>query len=68
MGNDLADDSTLTAALLDRLWHHAHIVQVSGQTYQLKDKLKSGSWCRENGFATAINKLHHHRGGSVLLR
>jgi DNA replication protein DnaC len=37
-----ADDSTLTAALLDRLLHHAHIVQVSGQSYQLKDKLKSG--------------------------
>lgn len=37
-----ADDSTLTAALLDRLLHHAHIVQVSGQSYRLKDKLKSG--------------------------
>jgi DNA replication protein DnaC len=37
-----ADDSTLTAALLDRLLRHAHIVQVSGQSYRLKDKLKSG--------------------------
>jgi hypothetical protein len=25
----LADDQTLTAALLDRLLHHAHIVQIS---------------------------------------
>lgn len=25
----LADDATLTAALLDRLLHHAHIVQIS---------------------------------------
>lgn len=31
-----ADDSTLTAALLDRMLHHAHIVQVSGQSYRLK--------------------------------
>lgn len=36
------DDETLTAAMLDRLLHHAHIAQISGQSYRLKDKLKSG--------------------------
>lgn len=36
------DDETLTAAMLDRLLHHAHIVQISDQSYCLKDKLKSG--------------------------
>lgn len=36
------NDETLTAAMLDRLLHHAHIVQISGQSYRLKDKLKSG--------------------------
>ena len=38
----LADDSTLTAALLDRLLHHSHIVQISGESYRLKDKRKAG--------------------------
>ncbi len=33
-----ADDQTLTAALLDRLLHHAHIVQISGNSYRLKGK------------------------------
>lgn len=33
----------LTAALLDRLLHHAHIVQISGDSYRLKDKRKAGS-------------------------
>jgi len=28
----LADDQTLTAAMLDRLLHHAHIVQISGES------------------------------------
>lgn len=37
-----AQDTTLTAALLDRLLHHAHIAQLSGQSYRLKDKLRSG--------------------------
>lgn len=36
------DDETLTAAMQDRLLHHAYIVQISGQSYRLKDKLKSG--------------------------
>lgn len=38
-----ADDQTLTAALLDRLLHHAHIVQIAGESYRLKDKRKAGS-------------------------
>ncbi len=37
-----ADDTTLTAALLDRLLHHAHIVSMSGESYRLKDKRKAG--------------------------
>ena len=38
----LADDATLTAALLDGLLHHAHIVQISGESYRMKDKRKAG--------------------------
>jgi DNA replication protein DnaC len=37
-----ADDSTLVAALLDRLLHHAHIVQISGESYRLKGKKTAG--------------------------
>lgn len=38
-----ADDQTLTAAMLDRLLHHAHIVQMNGESYRLKDKRKAGT-------------------------
>src|SRR5690606_30877211 len=38
----LADDATLTAALLDRLLHHGHIVTLRGESYRLKDKRKAG--------------------------
>ena len=38
----LADDATLTAALLDRLLHHVHIVQIDGESYRLKDRKKAG--------------------------
>ena len=39
----LADDATLTAALLDRLLHHGHIVSLRGDSYRLKDKHKAGT-------------------------
>lgn len=37
-----ADDATLTAALLDRLLHHAHVVPISGDSYRLKEKRRAG--------------------------
>ncbi|SUA60356.1 transposase/IS protein [Oligella urethralis] len=37
-----ADDTTLTAAMLDRLLHHCHVVQITGESYRLKDKRKVG--------------------------
>ena len=36
------DDVTLTAAMLDRLLHHCHVVQISGESYRLKDKKRIG--------------------------
>jgi DNA replication protein DnaC len=37
-----AGDTTLTAALLDRLLHHSHVFQIRGESYRLKDKRKAG--------------------------
>ena len=47
-----ADDQTLTAAMLDRLLHHAHIVQIMGESFRLKDKRKAGQTARTNTSAT----------------
>jgi DNA replication protein DnaC len=33
----------LTAALFDRLLHHAHIVPIAGESDRLKDSRKAGS-------------------------
>jgi DNA replication protein DnaC len=37
-----AGDTTLTAALLDRLLHHSNIIQIKGESFRLKDKRKAG--------------------------
>lgn len=47
-----ADDQTLTAAMLDRLLHHAHIVQITGESYRLKDKRKAGQAARRSSATT----------------
>lgn len=47
----LADDATLTAALLDRLLHHGHIVSIRGDSYRLKDKRRAGTTSGRTGRA-----------------
>ncbi len=37
-----AQDTTLTAALLDRLLHHAHVVPIAGESYRLKHQRQAG--------------------------
>jgi DNA replication protein DnaC len=38
----LNNDEALTAAILDRLIHHSHIINVQGDSYRLKQKRKAG--------------------------
>jgi DNA replication protein DnaC len=38
----LNDDEALTAAILDRLIHHSHIINIQGESYRLKQKRKAG--------------------------
>jgi DNA replication protein DnaC len=40
--NTFASNSALTAAMLDRLLHHAHVVKIKGESYRLKDKKRAG--------------------------
>jgi IstB-like ATP binding protein len=37
-----ARSAALTAALLDRLLHHAHIITIKGESYRLKENRKAG--------------------------
>ena len=39
---ELMNDSVIATAMLDRLLHHAHVINIRGGTYRLKDRVKSG--------------------------
>ncbi len=48
-----AGDTTLTAALLDRLLHHARIVPIAGESYRLKNQRAAGMVKRKTEAAVA---------------
>ena len=35
-------DAALTSAMLDRILHHSHVVQIKGESYRLRQKRKTG--------------------------
>jgi len=37
-----AGDAALTSAMLDRILHHSHVVQIKRESYRLKQKKKAG--------------------------
>lgn len=39
---ELLSDNVLATALLDRLLHHAYVLNIWGETYRLKDRRKTG--------------------------
>lgn len=53
----LANDKTLTAALLDRLLHHSHIIQLKGDSYRLKGKISSEAISDKNNNTNNIANL-----------
>ena len=48
-----AGDAVLTAAMLDRILHHATVVQIAGESYRLKDKRRAGIMARPQSTAAA---------------
>ena len=42
-------DPVVATAILDRLLHHATVVQISGESYRLKDKRRAGVMAKKEG-------------------
>ena len=40
----ILQDNVIASAILDRLLHHSHTINIKGDSYRLKDKLKAGVW------------------------
>jgi hypothetical protein len=44
----------LTAAMLDRILHHASVVQISGESYRLKDRRRAGIMARPRASTSSV--------------
>jgi len=45
----LAGDETLATAILDRLLHHSHVLNIKGRSYRLRDLEQAASLQRRTG-------------------
>ena len=45
---EVFNDDTISAAILDRLLHHSHVVNIKGPSYRLKDKIESAKKVNNN--------------------
>ena len=45
-------DNVIASAMLDRLLHHSHTINIKGDSYRLKDKRKAGIWPQASAEAT----------------
>ena len=39
---ELLGDTVIATAILDRLLHHSHVLNIRGESYRLKDKRQAG--------------------------
>lgn len=39
---ELMSDTVIATAMLDRLLHHAHVINIRGETYRLRGRTKAG--------------------------
>jgi hypothetical protein len=52
-----AGDATMTAAMLDRLLHHAHVAMISGESYRLRERKRAGITLPGNKCETEVGQI-----------
>jgi IstB-like ATP binding protein len=48
-------DNVIASAILDRLLHHSHTINIKGESYRLKDKRKAGVWTQTGAVEPSNN-------------
>jgi len=49
---DLLGDTVIASAVLDRLLHHSHILNIRGESYRLKEKRQAGLFTSHHVLST----------------
>jgi DNA replication protein DnaC len=55
--SDYLADPTLTAALLDRFLHHCHVLNISGESFRLKEKAKKSDGTGRLNYRSGVIRI-----------
>lgn len=58
---ELLGDTVIATAVLDRLLHHSHVLNIRGESYRLKDKRQSGLLTSQHLLAPGLNNTKDSR-------
>ena len=66
---ELLGDTVIASAVLDRLLHHSHILNIRGESYRLKEKRQAGLFISHHVLSTTpdgqttTDRIAGHSGG-----
>ena len=58
---ELLGDTVIATAILDRLLHHSHVLNIRGESYRLKDKRQSGLLTSQHHLGAGPNNTKDSR-------
>ena len=67
---ELLGDTVIATAILDRLLHHSHVLNIRGESYRLRDKRQAGLMTSHKLLSPSSEDNNHSTdpdgGGSIL--
>ncbi len=60
---ELLGDTVIASAILDRLLHHSHVLNIRGESYRLKDKRNAGVFTSHQLLAASPEGINDNRPG-----
>lgn len=64
---DIFGDKVIASAVLDRLLHHSHVVNIKGSSYRLKDKLEKFAEYKQTPKSEDLNHISYIIGEDELI-
>ena len=55
---ELLGDTVIATAVLDRLLHHSHVLNIRGESYRLKDKRRAGLLVAPQALSQTVEPRH----------
>ena len=65
---ELLGDTVIASAILDRLLHHSHVLNIRGESYRLREKRQAGLFPSQHLNHTPQEVRREQTSGSILIQ